>query len=104
MQAFPLDAEQFAEQYRSNPPKYNRTYKNQWLELEGQIDEFYKAQSGEMLIVIYSPNQTTGVKAELLHSVQQLKKPLKIGQSVKIIGLCQGFDQYVLLKKTKLIL
>jgi hypothetical protein len=93
-----IDANQLANNYLLNIKKGDKLYKGKYLTVYGEVWQSYTNKYNEKIIILMQKNNQSGVKCFLNPSAHQMDRPLKQGEIIKINGICQGFDDHVILK------
>jgi hypothetical protein len=99
-----IEATQFALDYSLNIRRSDRLYKGEYLTICGEVGQSYTNKNNEMIIILMQKDKSYGVKCILNSSVVKLDRPLRQGEKVKINGLCQGYEDYVVLSGCVLLL
>jgi hypothetical protein len=99
-----IDANQFALDYSLNIRRSDRLYKGKYLTISGEVGQSYTNKNNEKIVILMQKDKSFGVKCILNSSLTQLDRPLRQGETVKINGLCQGFEDYVVLSGCILLL
>jgi hypothetical protein len=93
-----IDANQLSNNYLLNIKKGDKLYKGKSITVFGEVWQSYTNKYNEKIIVLMQKDNQAGVKCFLSPSAHQMDRPLKQGEIIKINGICQGFDDHVILK------
>jgi hypothetical protein len=92
-----FDATQFANAYPLNLKKSDKLFKGKYLTVVGEVWQSYTNKHNEKIIILMQKDRPFGIKCILNPSAKQLERPLKQGEKITINGVCQGFDDHVVL-------
>lgn len=89
--------------YSESELRSNRKYWNTAIQVEGIIQEVYKTRDGNVKVYLHSNHKYRGVTCKLKNASKQIKKPLKIGNSIVMQGYCFGMDKNVRLTECRIV-
>lgn len=92
---FPLDPDIVYNDYSRDAKKADKRYKDKQLVVKGKILEYTTNKLGEVVILVANNNRTNGISSAIQNPNVQIRKPLKKGDSIKIMGMCLGFKQNI---------
>jgi len=93
----PIDAALIGNEYSLDIKKGDKNYKGKYITVVGQLSQSYQNKFQENILILMGNDKKHGVKCTLVKSNKPLERPFKLGETIKINGKCNGFDEFVLL-------
>lgn len=90
-----LSATELYSEYHSNEILSNEKYLNKTIRITGVVKEVYKTKDDKIMVWLRGVKSYKGVKCKIQYPEEEIKKPLKLGDSIVLVGRCLGMDKNV---------
>jgi hypothetical protein len=91
-----IQAEVLFQKFSQNENQANQKYLDKVIEVEGKIKEI-KQENKQVVLILESGDEMFGVNCTLDEKASSIVSTLKVGNSIKLKGLCTGMTMDVVL-------
>ena len=100
---YSLSAPELYSEYRSDEMLSNEKYLNKTIRIKGIVKEVYKTKDDKIMVWLRGVKSYKGVKCKIQYPEKEIKEPLKLGDSIVLVGRCLGMDSNVKLFECEIV-